>query len=330
MLSCITQNKAASKKLAKQLVEEVIRRMKDADNRFNESFNKVVPCGISHDDLHAGEFNEFEYNILIKLPKKVTVRNKAGLIQINVSECKDETVFGSLLQKHLDKKGFLQVTFLQTWFQSLFSKISKKDEPIIINGFTSSFTIRKTESGHILDTKCEDDSEIFNLSIKLIPGFQFGSEICISKKASRHTNFEWSAIEERIYCSEAIDNTLFMPFYPQQESKIIKENNQLKSIFCFINKMCSRKKIGNLNSYHTTTVLLWVNEREKPLFWRQSQEEILSKVSKLYVHVYLYMRNIYYIWTIEQQKCSLRREKLKSRRAPNGTKLPKLQHEEIG
>lgn len=273
--------------IVNELVDIILNKVKAKDTLFCRLFSEKLICGSYRDQIKINEPDEFDLNILLNLSKAKVVKNEEnhpGFVKVDLSAYKCDENFKSFLQRFTNRRCFLLVSNLQSWFESCISRVKIHNSVIELRSYKFYVKVRKAGPAHTISFETQEAASDpylttgFRFSVDLVPGIQFDRDDWPSEIAPDRDNYKWVAIPKPLNGSGNAEHLLFVPSYSVQESHIMLAKNSKKNALRLIKKIRDRKNIQNLKSYFIKTVFLWKSKRKGSKFWDRSIDVIVKKM----------------------------------------------------
>ncbi|KAF6200520.1 hypothetical protein GE061_004963 [Apolygus lucorum] len=262
---CVAMNevdKSASIKITLMVLDELIKKMKEASKLFEWLFNRITYVGSYFDGLRVKEATEFDINVVLKLPllyDKVKIRRTAkypGYVDLNLNEGK---LSGEKLAKHQNeteeifkwtKDGYLSHKMVLKWWESVFSKLQGATTLVVDNSEYMITAFKK--SGPAMTAHISGKN--VDIDVDLVPVIEF------SKTNAPPEPIRWkNQVGEWFIVPKPIDENEFLwrLSFPEQEKKVMNGLNKLKVVNRLLKRMRDVFNWRPLSSYYIKSIFLW-------------------------------------------------------------------------
>uniref|UniRef100_A0A0K8SS74 Uncharacterized protein n=1 Tax=Lygus hesperus TaxID=30085 RepID=A0A0K8SS74_LYGHE len=287
---CIAMNgdeKSSMIKITLEVLDELIKKMKEANKLFEWLYNKNRYVGSYFDGLRVKEATEFDIDVVLKMPiiyEKCKIRRtKAypGSIDVNLSDAK---LTGDKLTKHqneteeiykwVDKDGYLSHRKVLKWWESVFSKLQGLTA-LVVNNKEYKITAFK-KSGPAMTAHISGEN--VDIDVDLVPVIEF------PKTVSPPHPIRWKDQEGVWYIvpKPREDNEfLWRLSFPDQERKVMNGLNKLKMVNRFLKRMRDVFNWRPLASYYIKSIFLWEAHERK-----EKKDEVFLNKNLGYLFAY--------------------------------------------
>ncbi|XP_017763734.1 PREDICTED: uncharacterized protein LOC108553378 [Eufriesea mexicana] len=280
-----TEDEKETKKYLDLVINKLIEHMKLNDSLFEKMYEKNIYCGSFYKLTKIEKPNEFDLNIILKLPVNYNyiqiLENRPGYVQINI---KDEAYNNSYTYKNLTDKekkclhryvtppSIVNPDIFRSWIESIIYKVLDKlpkfknmselkinDSPLLI----AHIKIRKSGPAFTVIFNIPHKTE--DICIDLVPALtfhitairQFTSKFHILEKCR---NDMWFAIPIQLY-----NNLDYIKFekdiywrisFSLQENEILRKYGNIKTVIRQMKKFRDIQGLKNIASYYIENLFL--------------------------------------------------------------------------
>ncbi|CAD6998687.1 uncharacterized protein LOC101454405 [Ceratitis capitata] len=202
-------------------------------------------------------------NIIVREDKKIpgnVILDLSEILRIISNQRQHECTYKLLKKLVIDGK-FLSIKLLQSWLESLFTKVlADLDKRIVYDkSIESTLLYRKQGPAHTIFIKTP-----YKYSVDFVPAIVVSGE----KAIVRSVTLDWDAIPKPVKTTQS--DISFRASYDAMENEIIKDKNNLKNALRIIKKFRDvHQNMSKLKSYYIKTLFLWRSKREPPSFWNK-------------------------------------------------------------
>ncbi|XP_077546729.1 cyclic GMP-AMP synthase-like receptor [Haemaphysalis longicornis] len=288
------------------VLEVLIKHMKEQDPLFSKAFKRITYTGSSFEGLRIREADEFDVNLIISLPIRNDEFKLAAVLPGFVSytltgsgrnslRCREGQPVLQRLDKLFDKSGKLLAQNFRTWFQSVVDQALQSYKSS--NDKSSSFKVRPSQSGPAKTLYVFLDNGK-RIDIDLVPVLEFNYNLL----PANFPRYKWI----KKYCEEIDKRWVMVPktpkdkknsgmvhawriHFPDIEKKLIKDFGCVKPITRLVKALRDAYE-WPLSSYAIKTVVVrhrlskpnksdWENEHQWTLLLEvleRLHEELLS------------------------------------------------------
>lgn len=253
-----------------QIMETLINLMKQKDTLFAKAYRNIIFCGSFYKGTKVSNPNEFDLNIILKLPikydelnfysdypafTKIQVENGLCMdsFQSNLSNTEKKTLLSFMTENYINPDKFRQ------WFESILSKVVRNEFPLIVNKWCS-FRIKK--SGPAFTLMLNINEQIWNMDVDIVPALLFKNDVFDGStiemdKLQNCQNKTWFAIAPLTKFDSSEKKYLHWrhSFY-YQEREILSKYGRIKPVIRQMKKLRDVQNWQNLASYYIETLCM--------------------------------------------------------------------------
>ncbi|KOX71896.1 Protein MB21D1 [Melipona quadrifasciata] len=262
------------------VIETLIKGMKENDSLFRKMYKKIIYCGSFYKGTKIGEPNEFDLNIILKIPIDYYYINfypiSPGYVELSIT---DKRAYDRVEIHHLTHKekktldrlitdDILNPNHFRWWIKSIVDQVIDKlpefgngRELLLNNSFKA--RIKKSESGPAITLiiNIPYQNECIYISIDLVPALSFDIAVAERLTTKFHIlkecrNKEWFAIPISEKDSYFDTSFRWRLSFSHQENEMLEKYGPVKPIIRLIKKLRDTQNWKNIASYYIETVCL--------------------------------------------------------------------------
>ncbi|XP_023940038.2 cyclic GMP-AMP synthase-like receptor [Bicyclus anynana] len=306
-----------SQEVFKSVFEQFKQKMGEQCNYFGTYASQVLYAGSVYDGIKVSKLDEFDMDIVIRLPVNYQDDGENGIIIENAEPgfvtLKIVKAFDNLdKQKEWENrhrvtrdwrdsdKYFLQNKF-RHWLHSIVQKtLNELNGQVTVNGVTYLMKYKMSGPAYTLNIRNADGEDHFLLDVDLVPVIRFllprwpeGYRMMEGSQVK-----EWLAVPKpnKAVADESQRNRLWRLSFQDYERDMIKGCSQLKNIIRLVKKLRDARGMKAIASYYIKTLFLWkVQKTEDKKYWQRKLSVIFREmVEELYNAIK--EKNIPYFW----------------------------------
>ncbi|XP_045465012.1 cyclic GMP-AMP synthase-like isoform X2 [Harmonia axyridis] len=270
--------------------------MKSKDILFKNLFNKILFGGSYYDGLKIHLPDEYDIDIVLKLPKKanaqLTVNEKPGFVKVYVeldslSKESDYNKEYKSMEKFVDG-NYLMTNKFREWFEGVCSKV-----------ISSIGNYKFSKSGPAMTLKTDIEGK--KVCVDLVPCFIFTDQYWPAKpyrKNASTSKGEFLVVpkDPKVIVSPYI---FWRLSFQEQEKDVITGKNGLKDTIRLLKLLRNRQfNESSFASYFIKTVMMLFSEKVDDTFWRNPRSYIFMMGLKYFGEL-LKQKTIPYYWNKE-------------------------------
>lgn len=321
VLNCVHKNHISlqdddTKRNVKHLMkvlDHLILLMKQEDALFKRVYSRICGAGSYFDGLKVGEPEEFDMDIVIRLPinyEEVVIENKGSVppafTKVKITRAldllrqhPDWTSTYRFMDKWRNKDGFLLQSEFRQWMEGVVNKalnrLDRKEpncyklkiqEPNS-SGRESEYTVSLKKSGPALTFTIVILAENVEMDVDFVPVIEFTypkwpphhvrklhDEFIETKRTS------WFIVPKPQKTAKP-EGTFWRLAFHEQERQMINDKGSLKPVCRLLKKL--RDSCGlNIASYYLKTLFLWEIDRKRDQdFWKMKQGPLFVHMLKV-------------------------------------------------
>ncbi|XP_075166372.1 cyclic GMP-AMP synthase-like receptor isoform X2 [Haematobia irritans] len=269
---------------------------------FGDLFNGFRMAGSYGDNLKVTKPDEFDMDFLIEFPewKRIEVykdHKMPGNVQLDFTNVikkirneKQHSRTYRYMQEWLDRKHYLILTKIQSYFQSCFSK-ALKDVEHLEEYRHIKLTYKRQGPAHTIYVY--QNRKYFQYSIDFVPVIRLGAKQSIRPMLDGDL---WEAIPKPISTKGHVSTSLRSSYY-HKEQQLIENKQNLKNALRLMKRFRNvHPNISGIKSYYIKTIFLLKTEKSKGThYWRRPLAQIIINMFKS-MESHLRNRNLPYYW----------------------------------
>ncbi|GFG31157.1 hypothetical protein Cfor_08626, partial [Coptotermes formosanus] len=286
------------------VLEHLILRMKEQDALFKRVYSRICGAGSYYDGLKVGKPEEFDMDIVIRLPinyEEVVIENKspipAAFTKVKITRAldllrqhPDWTTTYRFMDKWRNEDGFLLQSEFRQWMESVVNKALNtldKTEPNCYklkikepnsSGRDSEYTLSLKKSGPALTFNIGILAHNVAVDVDFVPVIEFtypkwpphhvrklDDQLIEAKRTS------WFIVPKPRKTGKP-DATLWRLAFHEQERQMINDKGSLKPVCRLLKKLRDSRGLS-IASYYLKTLFLWEIDKQHrdPDFWKMRQ-----------------------------------------------------------
>lgn len=261
------------------VIDTLIKDMKETDSLFRKMYKKIIYCGSFYKGTKIGEPNEFDLNVILKIPINYYYINfypiSPGYVELFITD--NIRAYDTVQIHHLTHKekktldrlitdNILNPNCFRSWIKSIVDQVINKlpgfrneRELLVNNSFKAK--IRKSESGPAITLIINVPDQNECISVDLVPALSFNIAFAERLTTKFHIlqkrrNKEWFAIPIPERDSYFETRFRWRLSFSHQENEILEMYGSVKPIIRLIKKLRDTQNWKNIASYYIETVCL--------------------------------------------------------------------------
>ncbi|KPJ15893.1 hypothetical protein RR48_09939 [Papilio machaon] len=296
----------------KSVFEQIKQKMGEQCNFFKKYGNQVMYGGSVYDGTKATKMDEFDMDIVIRLPinyEDIIIEcDQPGFVRLkiisafdNLDKQKEWEQCHKVTRDWRDTDKYLLQNKFRSWMHGIVQKaLNEMDGRATVNGTTYLMTYKESGPAYTLYIRNEENDEEFKLDVDLVPVIRFRlprwpkGYRTIEKVGSSCR--DWLVVPKpNKEASGAARGRCWRLSFQDHERDLIKECHHLKKVLRLMKKLRTALKMKAIASYYIKTLFLWKVEKENKQFW-QKNLSFLFIVMLQDFHDALKQKNIPYFW----------------------------------
>lgn len=296
----------------RKVLDHLILLMKGEDVLFKRIYNRICGAGSYFDGLKVGKPEEFDMDIVIRLPinyEEVVIENAspvpAAFTKVKITKAldllrqhPDWTSTYRFMDKWRDEDGFLLQSKFREWMEGVVNKALNKLETEKPNchklkiqdpnmpGRQLEYTVSLKKSGPALTFAIVILAENVVIDVDFVPVIEFthpkwppdhvrklGDELIKAKRTS------WFIVPKPSKTAD-LDGTIWRLAFHEQERQMINNKGLLKPVCRLLKKFRDSQGL-NIASYYLKTLFLWEIDEKDPDFWKLKQGPLFMHMLKV-------------------------------------------------
>jgi len=290
----------------RKVLEHLILLMKEEDPLFNRIYSRICGAGSYYDGLKVGKPEEFDMDIVIRLPinyEEAVIENAnpvpAAFTKVKITRAldllrqhPDWTSAYRSMDKWRDKDGFLLQTEFRQWVEGVVNKALNRLEKKEPNCFKlkiqdSEYTVSLKKSGPALTFAITILAENVVVDVDFVPVIEFtypkwppqhvrrlDDQLIAAKKTS------WFIVPKPRKTANP-DGTIWRLAFHEQERQMISGKSSLKPVCRLLKKLRDSQGL-NIASYYLKTLFLWeIDKNKSPDFWNKKHGHLFMHMLKV-------------------------------------------------
>ncbi|KAK1125556.1 hypothetical protein K0M31_005915 [Melipona bicolor] len=261
------------------VIETLINGMKENDSLFRKMYKKIIYCGSFYKGTKIGEPNEFDLNIILKIPINYCYINfhpiSPGYVELSITDDVQAYATAEIYnltyreRRRLDKliiDHILNPNGFRQWIKSIIDQVinelpgfRNERELLVNNSFKAK--IKRSESGPAITLIINIPDQNECISVDLVPALSFNITFAERLTTKFHIlqerrNKEWFAIPIPEKDSNFDTKSRWRLSFSHQENEMLEMYGPVKPIIRLIKKLRDTQNWKNIASYYIETVCL--------------------------------------------------------------------------
>ncbi|KAL4704888.1 hypothetical protein ACJJTC_018505 [Scirpophaga incertulas] len=305
-----------SQEVFKSVYQIVKSKMSDKCNYFKKYSTQFVYAGSVYDALKVSRLDEFDIDIIIRLPINQLDEGKLGVIlendQPGYVKMRIYDGFDNLDKQpewekcHVVTKDWRDASkyFLQNKFRFWLQKIVQTalndlNREVTVNGVKYLLTYRESGPAYTLNIRNSPDEPSFNLDVDLVPAIKF----TLPRWPQGYRRIENSQIKDWLVVpkpnkavkEDTLKNRCWRLSFQEFEREMMKDCNQLKTTIRLVKKLRDALGMKAIASYYIKTLFLWKIDGNDKKYW-QTKISLLFQTMVKELYDAIEKKNIPYFW----------------------------------
>ncbi|KPI98110.1 hypothetical protein RR46_11231 [Papilio xuthus] len=295
----------------KSVFEQIKQKMGEQCNYFKKYSNQVMYGGSVYDGTKATKMDEFDMDIVIRLPINyddiIIECDQPGFVRLkimsafdNLDKQKEWEQCHKVTRDWRDGDKYLLQNKFRSWMHGIVQKaLNEMNGRVTVNGTTYLMTYKESGPAYTLFIRNEENDEEFKLDVDLVPVIRFR----LPRWPKGYRKIEkvslcrdWLVVPKpNKEASGAARGRCWRLSFQDHERDLIKECHHLKKVLRLMKKLRTALKMKAIASYYIKTLFLWKVEKEKKQFWQNNLSFLFTTMLQDF-HDALEKKNIPYFW----------------------------------
>ncbi|PNF41247.1 hypothetical protein B7P43_G01480 [Cryptotermes secundus] len=298
-----------------KVLNHLIVLMKEEDVLFKAMYRRMSGAGSYYDGLKVGKPEEFDVDIVIRLPvsyEEITIVSNRSVppaftkVQITTKamdllrQRPDWASTYRSMDKWRDKDGFLLQSEFRQWVESVVNKALnrlRRSKPNCYelgiqdpdaSGRLSQYHISLKKSGPAMTFTVTMIPSNAKVDVDFVPVIEFthpkwpaGSVRPLSDQLIKAKRTSWFIVPKPKSKTGDADHTLWRLAFHEQERELINDRGTLKPVCRLLKKLRDSCQL-NIASYYLKTLFLWeIDANKAPDFWKMKQSHLFMHMLKI-------------------------------------------------
>ncbi|KAF9422829.1 hypothetical protein HW555_001613 [Spodoptera exigua] len=301
-----------SQNVFKTVFDQVKQKMGEQCNYFKKYSSQVMYGGSVSDNIKVGKMDEFDMDIVIRLPisySDIIIENEEpGFVKLKITSAFDN------LDKQPDWEKTHKVTrewrdsdkyLLQKRFRQWMHKIVQKalnamEGKVTVDGDVYLLTYKESGPAYTLNIRNDEGTEKYALDVDLVPVIKFmyprapeGYRVIEGLQAK-----DWLVVPKpnKALSDSTLKNRCWRLSFQEQEREIIKDCKALKKTIRLVKKLRDALEMKAIASYYIKSLFLKkVYETQDKVYW-QNKVSLLFRTMVEELYLSIQKKEIPFFW----------------------------------
>ncbi|XP_047527368.1 cyclic GMP-AMP synthase-like receptor isoform X1 [Vanessa atalanta] len=305
-----------SQEVFKSVFELFKQKMGEQCNYFKKYASQVMYAGSVYDGIKVSKLDEFDMDIVIRLPVNyvdvgengiIIENDEPGFVKLkiikafdNLDKQKEWDTCHKVTRDWRDTDKYLLQNKFRQWLHKIVQRtVNDLNDKVTVLGVTYLLSYKTTGPAYTLNIRNSEGDEEFLLDVDLVPVIRF----MLPRWPEGYRTVENTQIKEWLVVpkpnksvqDEGLKNRLWRLSFQDYERDMIKGCQGLKTTIRLVKKLRDELGMKAIASYYIKTLFLWKVEATDKQYWQRKISVIYREmVEDLYNAIT--EKNIPYFW----------------------------------